>query len=330
MTGTVCKAKKMPRSLGDIRTRADPHARVTLFEHAANPSQVTPSIMAFLNRILRDTEQEIEAAKARRGVDDLKRMIGDAPPVRSLRGALSKDFALIGEIKRRSPSGGDMRAENFQRAPEAYANSPVVKAVSVLTNSTHFGMGIEELTRVRAVVQHPILRKDFLFDEYQIYEARAFGADAVLLMASILQREEMRKLFAVAQELGLDVLFETHAREEIAAGPQKAVLYGINSRNFKASRKWALARSLLRAGRGRSGHGPDPSVELEAFSLIEFLPRNAVKIAESGIGPGQVGEIAALGYNAVLVGTSLLKAPQGIEDMLREFERAMVAPPSPR
>src|SRR3954453_7651350 len=99
--------------------------------------------MAFLDEILERKRTEIAAAKKLRDLGALKRMIADAPTVRSFSGALGNGFGMIGEIKRRSPSGGDMRAENVERAPAAYARSPVVKCVSVLTNTIDFGMGIE-------------------------------------------------------------------------------------------------------------------------------------------------------------------------------------------
>src|ERR1043166_9804701 len=90
---------------------------------------------------------------------------------------------------------------NFEAAPAACAKSPVVRAVSVLTNATHFGMSIEELTRIRALVPQPILRKDFMLEEYQVYESRAFGADGILLMANVLERAQMKRLFHLAREL---------------------------------------------------------------------------------------------------------------------------------
>src|SRR6266567_466712 len=152
----------------------------------------------FLAQILGDTEQEIAAAKKALGIGDLKRMVRDAPPVRSFLSALGKGFGIIAEVKRRSPSAGDMPKKNFDDAPAAYAKSPVVRAVSVLTNATHFGMGIKELQRIRGLVPQPVLRKDFLIEEYQIYEARAFGADAVLLMANVLERDQMKRLFNLA------------------------------------------------------------------------------------------------------------------------------------
>src|SRR6266478_3009121 len=166
--------------------------------------------MAFLAKILRDTGREIAAAKKLRSIGDLKRMIRDAPPLRGFGDAILKGFGLIAEIKRRSPSAGAMRQENFEQAPVAYARSPIVRAVSVLTNATHFGMAVQDLLRKKAVVKQPILRKEFLIEDYQVYEARAFGADAVLLMASVLDDEKLRRLFELSRELDLDVLFEAH------------------------------------------------------------------------------------------------------------------------
>jgi indole-3-glycerol phosphate synthase len=280
--------------------------------------------MPFLDQVLSDTAKEISAAKQQHDLRELKRMWRDAPPLRSFSSALSQGFGLIAEIKKRSPSGGEMRPENFAEAPAAYARSPIVKAVSVLTNATHFGMGIEELARLKRAVPHPILRKDFIIDEYQVFQARAFGADAILLMANILEAEAMRKLFDAAGEAGLDVLFEIHAESELRKIPSGAKIWGINSRNFKAADKWWGDRRAAAATSGRGADGPDPTVELETFSLIQRLPRSAIKIAESGVAPDKIPQIARLGFNAVLVGTSLLKSPQGVEETLREFERACV------
>jgi indole-3-glycerol phosphate synthase len=266
--------------------------------------------MAFLDEIVARKRVELASAKAARDFKALKQMLKDAPAVRSFSGALRTGFGLIAELKRKSPSGGDMRAENVEGAPAAYARSDAVKAVSVLTNTVDFGMSIEDLRRVREVVKKPVLRKDFIFDEYQVYEARAFGADALLLMVNVLERAKLKQLFELAQELGMDVLFEAHTKEEIEAIPQGAVLYGINSRKFKTSTK-------VYDG---SRKGPDLTVELDTFSLVQDLPKGVIKIAESGVGPAQVRDVVKLGYDAILVGTSLLKATQGVERMLEEFE----------
>jgi indole-3-glycerol phosphate synthase len=277
--------------------------------------------VAFLDEILQRKRIELDAAKALRPVEELKRRIADTPPLRAFAEALGKGFGLIAEIKRRSPSGGDMQSENFERAPAVYAKSAAVKAISVLTNGTDFGMGIEDLLRVKGVAPQPILRKDFIFEDYQVYEARAFGADALLLMVNVLEPENLRRLFALARELGLDVLFEAHTREEIELIPAGAKLYGVNSRKFKASTRWKLNSALLNLG--LAGKGRDLSVELDTFSLIQHLPKEAIKIAESGVSPAQLADIVSMGYDAVLVGTSLLKAPEGIESMLMQFEQAM-------
>jgi len=269
--------------------------------------------MAFLDEILERKRTEIAAAKKLRDLGVLKRMISDAPSLRSFSSALTNGFGLIAEIKRRSPSGGEMRPENVERAPAVYAKSPVVKCVSVLTNSTDFGMSVEELVKMKAEIPKPILRKDFILEEYQVYESRAFGADALLLMANMLNRGSIRRLFELSRELGMDVLFEAHTKEEIEAIPHGAKLYGINSRKFKAS-----AQTFE-----KSTKGSDFTVELETFSLINYLPKGAIKIAESGVSPAQLPEVINIGYDAVLVGTSLLKAEDGIEEMLQRFETAI-------
>jgi indole-3-glycerol phosphate synthase len=269
--------------------------------------------MAFLDEILERKRAEIAAAKKIRDLDTLKRMVVDAPPLRSFSGSLSNGFGLIAEIKRRSPSGGDMRRENVERAPAAYEKSPVVKCVSVLTNSTDFGMGIEDLSAMRRQIPKPILRKDFILEEYQVYETRAFGADGLLLMANVLDKDAMRRLFNLTRELGMDALFEAHTKEEIESIPNGAKLYGINSRKFKASTQTFA----------KSAKGSDFTVELDTFSLINHLPKDAIKIAESGVSPAQLPEVINIGYDAVLVGTSLLKAEDGIEEMLKRFESAV-------
>jgi indole-3-glycerol phosphate synthase len=275
--------------------------------------------MAFLDEILERKRSEIVAAKKQRDLGVVKRMIADVPPLRSFSGALGNGFGIIAEIKRRSPSGGDMRRENVEQAPAAYAKSPVVKCVSVLTNSTDFGMSIQDLSEMKAQIPKPILRKDFILEDYQVYEARAFGADGLLLMANVLTRDEMRRLFELSRELGMDVLFEAHTKEEIESIPEGAKLYGINSRKFKTSTQTFAS----------STKGSDFTVELDTFSLIDRLPKHAIKIAESGINSSQLPEVVRLGYDAVLIGTSLLKAVEGVGQMLAKFESALASDARP-
>jgi indole-3-glycerol phosphate synthase len=282
--------------------------------------------MSFLDQIIERKRVELNAARAIRSLDELERMVKDAAPVRPFATALSTGFGIIAEIKKRSPSGGEMRPENVAAAPVVYGNSRHVKAVSVLTNASDFGMQIEDMARVKAAVPQPVLRKDFIFDEYQIYEARAFGADALLLMVNVLEKDQMRRLFEVTADLGMDVLFEVHTREETDDVPDGAKVYGVNSRKFKATAQWEATQKNLSAAPA-GGNTRDFTVDLDTFGLIEHLPKTAIKVAESGLNPAQLPQVIKMGYNAVLVGTSLLKAKAGIAAELKAFEAAI--PPEP-
>jgi indole-3-glycerol phosphate synthase len=282
--------------------------------------------MAFLDEILDDTARAVTEAKRRDSIGDLKRRAHDTPPVRDFAASLSRGFGLIAEIKRKSPSAGNMREENVREAPSAYAKSQVVNAVSVLTNSRYFGMSIDDLLRVKNVVRQPILRKDFISTEYQIYQARAYGADAILLMVNVLQKKaKIQAFYDRVRELGMQALFEAHTKSEIDLIPEGAQIYGINSRRFMATKRWFVTKVMNKLGLWRSGQGPDPSIVSQTFSiLVEHLPKHAIKVAESGVRPSAISELQdKLGYDAVLVGTSLLKSEQGIHHVLSEYEKAI-------
>ncbi len=267
-----------------------------------------------------DVRREVAEATRARPLAELKRWIADAPPVRSFANALRTSFGLIAEIKERSPSQGPMRRENVDAAPTAYESSPIVRAISVLTNLTHFGMNIERLHQVKKRGTRPVLRKDFIFDDYQVYEARAFGADAILLMANLLEADELRRLYALARELGMEALFECHTREQIESVPAGAQIYGINSRTFSvSSADYAEARRQRAAGSQQ-----DLTTDLRQFELVGHLPAHAIKVAESGVHPETVAALRdELGYHAALVGTSLLTASHGVARVLEAFERAL-------
>ena len=281
-------------------------------------------ISATLRDILVDTQKEIAQDKDRQDLARLKAMLRDAVPVRSFASALSGGSAVIAELKEASPSQGRMRAQNVAEALAAYKESPVVKAVSVLTSWTHFGanMRVEKLAAVKDQTGKPGLRKDFMIEEYQVYQARAYGADAILIMANILQADEMRRLSELAFELGMDVLFETHCAEELAALPETAKIIGINSRSFEGGlglSNFKVSRFL----RQTLGSRRDTSVDLDRFGYIEKLPRHTIKIAESGISAENCREVFSRGFDAILVGTSLLMDPRGVRVALREFESAI-------
>ena len=269
-----------------------------------------------LERILADVQEEVAASKGLRSGADLRGMIADAPPVRSLPNALERGFGLIAEIKGRSPSVGPMRTENVADAPAAYEESGFVRALSVLTNSRHFGGSMERLGDIRSRVTKPVLRKDFIIGEYQIREARAFGADAILLMASVLDAARLKGFHELALELGMEALFEVHDEEEIAALPKSARIVGINSRRFKAA-----VESSGFVGAGGSSE-KDFSIRLETFGLVDRLPEGTICVAESGLDAGNIASVAET-FHAALVGPSLLRDPAGIRAGLSAFEKAL-------
>lgn len=267
----------------------------------------------FLDEILADVRTELDTIKARRPLAEIRRMIPDAPVVRPLAAVLLEKFCLVGEIKERSPSVGPMRPENVAAAAGAYEESPFVAAVSVLTNHLHFGMSIERLASIRRLGSKPILRKDFLLEEYQVREARAFGADAILLMANVLDRGRLAGFYDLARELGMEALFEVHTEEEISALPRDARLIGINSRKFKAKSGFVGQQGVSET---------DFSLDYSAFELAEKLPAGTLRVAESGLSPKHVPEVRQR-FDAALVGTSLLRDPRGIRACLDEFAQAI-------
>lgn len=269
-----------------------------------------------LDRILKDVQEEIAAAKRVRSDADLRGMIADAPPVRPLAEALNKGFGLIAEVKACSPSVGAMRQENVTEAPHAYEESPSVRALSILTNNRHFGGSMESLQKIRALVSKPVLRKDFMVSEYQIREARAFGADAILLMASVLDAPRLKGFHELALELGMESLFEVHDEEEVATLPQNALIVGINSRRFKAPE--GSGAFVGAAGSSEK----DFSIRLDTFELVDRLPHGVIRIAESGLDASNISSVRER-FHAALVGTSLLRDPKGIRSALAAFENSL-------
>lgn len=270
--------------------------------------------MTILDRILPDVRRELDKARAAISLDEVKSRAADARPPRDFAGALTAHgFGLIAEWKHRSPSMGEMRAKNVIEAAAAYEKSPVVHAVSVLTNETHFGGTTDDLARIAATSTKPVLRKDFILDPYQIYAARAAGADAVLLMANVLDADRMAELHELVLELGMESLFEVHEADEIESLPANARVVGINSRRFKSRNGFVAA--------GQSSD-EDFTLDFSAFELAQSLPAGCVRVAESGVTPATVAPLARH-FDSALVGTSLLRDPRGVEVALEEFTSAL-------
>lgn len=279
-----------------------------------------------LDKIVRRSELRLQSDKEATSLAEMKRRVADAPPVISFSKSLRKSFGVIAEIKKRSPSQGAMIQSDVPSIARQYQASSIVRAFSVLTNRDDFGMSIEDLAVVRKLTDKPILRKDFIFDEYQIYEARAHGADAVLLMTNVVtDREALHGLFHLSQDLGMDVLFECRSREEIAMVPEGATVFGINSRKMAASVIFGLSwRYLLGKFASRIGIGKDRSIQLKALELVTDLPQDAIKVAESGVDANSIALVRdKLRYDAVLIGTALLNRSQNVEHSLRELASAL-------
>ncbi len=241
--------------------------------------------MSILERIVAAKHAEIAAAKRRLpkvGLDGV-------PAVRDFVGALrAKQPAVIAEVKRASPSKGLLRAD-FR--PEEIARSyekAGAACLSVLTDREFFQGAPEHLTQARAACQLPALRKDFLIDPYQIDEARALGADCVLLIVACLQDAEMRELEARALGLGMAVLVEVHDAAELErALALKTPLVGINNRNLRTF-----------------------ETRLETtLDLLPRVPEDRIVVTESGIlAPADVARMRAAGVNTFLVGEAVMRA----------------------
>ncbi|MFQ5806670.1 MAG: indole-3-glycerol phosphate synthase TrpC [Phycisphaerae bacterium] len=244
--------------------------------------------MEFLRRIVAHKQQEVALRQRTRPLDQLKKVPARRP--RDFAAALRKPgIGAIAEIKRHSPSKGPL-CEELDPADLArsYARRGAV-ALSVLTDREFFGGSEDDLRLAREAVDLPVLRKDFTIDEYQIHEARQIGADAILLIVRILSDAQLRQYLQTARELGLAVLTEIHDEAELARALDcGAQIAGANSRNldtFEVSLSTALR-------------------------LKESIPAECTAVAESGIHTrDDVKRLAAAGYDAILVGETLMRAP---------------------
>ncbi len=243
-----------------------------------------------LDKIFADKQKELPGTKCDRSLTQLKQRIGDQAPVRDVFPVLNvgKHSKIIAEIKRRTPFKGELR-ENFDAAQIArdYAQHGAV-TLSILTESNYFGSNIEILEQVRPIAQVPLLRKDFIFDEYQVYESRAYGADLFLLIATWLDQNQLTDLLLLGKELGLPALVETHNEWDMEkAFEAKATLIGINNRDL-TNGKTDL----------------DISRRLIPMALQE--PGKTL-VCESGVsGRQEIEEFEKIGAHAFLIGESLM------------------------
>jgi indole-3-glycerol phosphate synthase len=245
---------------------------------------------SILDEIVASKRRELAAARRRMPLDEIEHQAAEAPPVRDFLGALSGPgpVRLIAEVKKASPSAKVIR-EDFDPVAVARAyQAHGAACLSVLTDEPYFQGHLSYLARARAAVALPLLRKDFIIDEYQVVEARLAGADAILLIAEILDDEALVRLQARAQDLGMAVLVEFHDEANLPrvldAG---ATLVGVNNRDLKLF-----------------------TTDLDlTFRLRDQIPPHVTLVSESGIRTrADVERLEAAGVDAILVGETLMRA----------------------
>ena len=254
-----------------------------------------------LDPIVQATREEVERRKRERPIEELQAEAQARPEGRPFLEALARPgTSVIAEHKRRSPSAGEIRAgSTVTEIVGAYERGGAA-ALSILTEHQHFGGSLDDLREARAASTLPILRKDFTVDPYQLVEARAAGADAVLLVVGALELHTLSGLFQAARELDLDALVEVHDERELELALEvDADLIGINNRDLS-----------------------DFSVDIsKTFHLLADVPAGKTVVSESGIRyREQIEELERVGVDAVLVGESLMRAADP-EAACRELTR---------
>jgi len=255
-----------------------------------------------LKEILQKKQEKLILAKQSLSEEELKEKVKSLSPTRPFIEAINKprNICLIAEIKKASPSSGVIRQDfNPQEIAKTYQDAGV-QAISVLTEEDYFQGNLSYINEIKSLVSLPILRKDFIFEPYQVYESRLFGADAILLIAELLTKEKLLELMQIADALSLDYLVEVHDEKQLKKilNLKNAPLVGINNRDLH-------------------------TLELD-FKITEklflLIPKDKVVVVESGIKTYQdVLFLKILGVNAVLVGTVFMQA----QDVARKVEELM-------
>ncbi|MBC5834002.1 indole-3-glycerol phosphate synthase TrpC [Flavobacterium sp. F372] len=244
--------------------------------------------MDILEKIIADKRREVELKKSIIPVSQLENSVLFNSRTHSLSKLLQNSSSgIIAEHKRKSPSKQTINSSfTVEEVVKGYQNAGVC-GISVLTDMKYFGGSLDDLLLARASVTIPLLRKEFIIDEYQLIEAKAHGADVILLIAAVLTRQEIKYLSEFAQSLGLEVLLEVHNEEEL----QKAIMpslnmIGVNNRNLKT---FEVSLSYSK-------------------ELANLIPNEFVKISESGISNvAAVKELQQFGYQGFLIGENFMK-----------------------
>ncbi len=241
----------------------------------------------FLETVVERTQADLAERKRRTPASELRERLGPARRGRPFSEALiAEGISLIAEMKRASPSRGPIRPDaRVEDIVSAYQEAGA-RAVSVLTEPEYFGGSLDDLVAARAACDLPLLRKDFVVDEYQLLEARLAGADAVLLIVAALEPARLTALIGAAAELGMDSLVEVHDEQEVEEAVEAgAEVIGVNNRNL---------------------HSLEVDIST-TFRLLADVPAGTVVVAESGIaGRATVRDLEEAGVDAILVGEALM------------------------
>jgi len=248
--------------------------------------------MGILQDIVSKKKQKVENAKSCRSIRELKAAITNIEKPIDFRSAIKRSanekIKLIAEIKKASPSKGIIRKDFDPLSIARIYEEKRVHAVSVLTEEDFFRGSLQFIPKVKQVLTKPVLRKDFIFDEYQIYESRANQADAILLIAAILDKNQAAEYLHLSKELSLSVLFEVHNFEELETALfLDSDIIGINNRNLKTLK-----------------------VDIETtFDIKREIPSDKIVVSESGIKTLEdVNKLREAGIDAMLIGTSFMEA----------------------
>jgi indole-3-glycerol phosphate synthase len=264
-------------------------------------------MVASLDQIVAATRRRVADSKRVADLRDMERCAQKHVPRgfrRTLAARSQTGPAVIAELKKASPSRGLIRAEFDPAHLAVELESGGAAALSVLTDEDFFQGSLENLRRASASTKLPCLRKDFIVDEFQLLESRAYCGDAILLIVAVLSQAELTDLFRKSRALDLDVLCEAHDETELRRAVDAGCdLIGVNNRNLRTFKV-------------------DPRT---TFRLAELIPKDAVGVAESGIGSGtDIARLHGAGYRAFLIGESLMKAEspgEWLRSLLAETER---------
>jgi indole-3-glycerol phosphate synthase len=261
--------------------------------------------MTILDRIIADKKTEIEIKKTIIPISQLEQSVLFDRPQNSLKERLCKSQSgVIAEHKRRSPSKAVINQSlNVQDVAKGYEQAGVC-GMSVLTDTRYFGGNLDDLLLARASCEIPLLRKDFIIDTYQILEAKAYGADVILLIAAVLTQQQIKDLSLRAKELNLEVLLEVHNEAELYKALMPSLdMIGVNNRNLKTFK-----------------------VDLKnSQNLSNIIPDDFVKVSESGISSVEaINDLKHYGYQGFLIGENFMKSEnpgQSAKDFIEILER---------